>query len=395
MAEATGRHGGVLEALGTQPMVAEFLERAVAEDRVNHAYLFLGPRGSGQQEAARALASMVLCDQGGCGRCDTCLAIAAGTHPDVHHLSPDSATGYLIEQISQLIEDVQLTPIQGRSKVYVIDDADRLRDRAANALLKTIEEPPSGVILILMAPSMESVLPTIVSRCQSVPFRPVAPDHARAAVRARTGLDDTQAQIALSVTQTPDGAVAFLGDEGRMGRRRLMVDTLCAMARLSPWELLEAAENLARPLTLRSPDQTGTLKAADRWRAGLTEEEAGELATMEGFSSPKAVKERERQLKREVRARELSGIMEVIAVGESLVRDLLTLTASADQPLMNGDVAAALEALAPMTSIEGVLGCLDVLERAREDVAHNVTPRLALEVMLLSLKEELCPPSSR
>lgn len=374
-------HPAVLEALESQPLVSEFLERAVAEDRVNHAYLFVGPAGSGQMTAAKALASMVLCDEGGCGTCDTCGTVERLTHPDVRALSPGSAVGYLSDQVSFLIEDAQMAPMKGSSKVYIVQAADRLRDKAANALLKTIEEPPAGVIFIFMAPSLESVLPTIVSRCQPVPFRAVPPTQAQAMVRARTGVGDDQAAIALAVAGTPEGAVAYLRDPAAVGRRAAMVEALGSLASSTPWEVLQRAQAMA--------------ETAKDGQDELVKEHEKDMEQVADFLSRGALKEREKAFKRELRARERSSIMELIAAGESVMRDVLVTLSDAGQPPVNTDAAAALGALTARLDVAGALRCLEVLARGREDVVHNVTPRLALEVMLLSLKEELCPPSSR
>ena len=113
--------------------------------------------------------------------------VARHTHPDVHSYAPESVTGYLIGQTRDLIDDVALAPIRGRAKVYIIDRAERLRPESANALLKTLEEPPEGVTFILLGTSTETILPTIVSRCQCVPFRMIARLRPPKPSRARRG----------------------------------------------------------------------------------------------------------------------------------------------------------------------------------------------------------------
>ena len=147
-----------------QPRVRDFFAAAVREHRVGHAYLFLGAPGSGQQEAAMALAECLVCPKGGCDSCDECIRVAHRTHPDVHWLSPEGASGYVVEQVRQLIADVSLAPVRANAKVYILDRVDTLREASANALLKTIEEPPEGVVFILMARTADAVLPTISSR---------------------------------------------------------------------------------------------------------------------------------------------------------------------------------------------------------------------------------------
>ena len=125
----------LIARLETQPRVRDFLVRAVASGRASHAYLFVGAPGSGKLDAAWALAQALRCEDGGCGSCDCCVRVARHTHPDVHHLAPESATGYLISQTRDLLDDVALAPIRARRKVYIIERAEQLRANSANALL--------------------------------------------------------------------------------------------------------------------------------------------------------------------------------------------------------------------------------------------------------------------
>ena len=128
---------GLLAQLDTQPRVRDFLSHAVTTGRVSHAYLFVGAPGSGKLDAAWALAQALLCENDGCGACDACVRVARHTHPDVHVYEPESATGYLIAQVRDLLEDVALSPIRAPRKVYIIDRVEQLRANTANALLKT------------------------------------------------------------------------------------------------------------------------------------------------------------------------------------------------------------------------------------------------------------------
>ena len=154
----------LLAKLDTQERVRDFLTNAVASGRASHAYLFLGAPGAGKLDAAWALAQAFLCEQDGCGACDSCVRVARHTHPDVHYYTPESATGYLIAQTRELLDDVPLAPIRARAKVYIIDRAEQLRANTANALLKTLEEPPEHVLFILATTELHKVPATILSR---------------------------------------------------------------------------------------------------------------------------------------------------------------------------------------------------------------------------------------
>lgn len=371
-----------LEALSQQPRVQRFLASAVAEGRLSHAYLFVGAPGSGMLEAAYAVAQCVVCPNGGDADCDECIRIAHRTHPDVRYLKPESATGYLVSQVRDLIADVPLAPVRSKSKVYIVDSAGLLRGAAANALLKTIEEPPEGVMFILMARSVASVLPTIASRCQQIPFTIALPDAAEKAVELATGIAGTDACIALSVAQTPERAAEFLSSPARREVRRRVVRAVSGLARDDSWDVLVAAKEVVE--AVRAP--LAEIKSAQEAALG---ERADYLASS-------AMKQIEEANKRELTARERSGMIEALAAVESLLRDVLLRCEGVPARIVNEDVADVVDRIAATSCTEGVVHALDAVSRASSDLAHNVTPQLTIEVMLLSVKEALaCPPSSR
>ena len=194
-----------------QPKVRELLRAAVAQDRVSHAYLFTGPAGSNKTLAAYAFAQAVLCPKGPggprggeCGACDACRRIMRRKHPDVRFFSPEGASGYLVDQIRDIVADTALSPIQAARKVYILDRVDLLGVQAANAFLKTLEEPPADVVLVLLGRTRESVLPTIVSRCQVVPFRFIPPAEAAGIIAQNSGASPELSRVALAAC---DGSI--------------------------------------------------------------------------------------------------------------------------------------------------------------------------------------------
>ena len=147
----------LLAKLSGQKRVKSFLTRAVEGGRAAHAYLFVGAPGSGKLEAAWALAQALLCEDGGCGACDNCMRAARRTHPDVHDYTPESATGYLISQTRELLEDVALAPIRAKHKVYIIDRAEQTEGYEPGytpvAIVGTMYDSP----LVLDRPGFESL----------------------------------------------------------------------------------------------------------------------------------------------------------------------------------------------------------------------------------------------
>ncbi len=326
--------------------------------------------------AADALAQCVVCPHGADGSCDECIRVAHHTHPDVKHYTPAGVQGYLVEQVRELVDDVSLAPVRAKAKVYILESVDRLRGTSANALLKTIEEPPEGVMFILIARSADAVLPTIVSRCQQVPFRVIPLRTALEVVQHSARVSETEARIALSIVDTPERAIEFLASPGRRNVRRLMVRTLGELAHDDVWDVLVAARELCDAVR----------KPLDDARGGKTPYVS---ETDAEYLSAKALRQIEEAHKRELTARERSGIIEAIAAAESLLRDVLVYCEGAAEPIVNGDMEDAVERIAQSVSTAGVLMALDACRVAVANIARNVTPQLAIEVMLLSIKEAL------
>jgi DNA polymerase-3 subunit delta' len=150
------------------------LQHALRSGRIAHAYLFAGPSGSGRHETAMAFAQTLFCERGGddaCGECLSCRKVSHGNHPDLHKVAPDGQT-VKIEQIRDLQRELSYRSAGAGYKVYIIEAAETMTIPAANSLLKFLEEPPSPVVAILIVPGAKSVLPTILSRTQLVPFVP-------------------------------------------------------------------------------------------------------------------------------------------------------------------------------------------------------------------------------
>jgi DNA polymerase-3 subunit delta' len=159
-----------------QKDIAAQLRRSLERGRLAHAYLFAGPRGSGKEDMARTLAKALNCsekDHDSCDRCDSCRRVDEGVHPDVYWVRPESKSRRIqIEQMREFMKSVNLRSSLGGVKVGIVVDADCLGEEAANAFLKTLEEPPAQTVILLLTADPQRLLPTILSRCLRISFGP-------------------------------------------------------------------------------------------------------------------------------------------------------------------------------------------------------------------------------
>ena len=362
-----------------QNKAVSHLRSAIDTQTVGHAYLFVGPAGASKKTAAKAFACAMLCDDGGCGACRACYRIKKGMHPDVQIFEPEGAAGYLVEQIRPIIHDVHMRPVEAARKIYVVGQADLMRDAPANAFLKTLEEPPDNVVIIMLAPTLDSVMPTIASRCLVVRFDRIAPSAAVDLLRSRTAASRTEAQAALAATAgVLTRAVEFLESSSRRAARERMLGILKDLTVFDEFDVLASAREL---LTLvKAPLEE------------LKEQHAEELRARTEFIGKAPTKSVEDRQKRELTAREREGVAEILNVTESWLRDCLVMSQGLPDMVVNEDAADAMEEVAAIVTPGAATRALDAVNEARKRISYNVSPQLAVEVMLFDIREVLlCP----
>ena len=368
--------GDPFERIFGQPRVRDFLRASVANERVTHAYLFTGPAGSNKTQAAYALAQALVCEDGGCGSCGACTRVIRKTHPDVRYYAPEGAAGYLVGQVREIVADTALAPIQAKVKVYILDRVDLLGVSAANAFLKTLEEPPDDVVLILLGRTRESVLPTIVSRCSVVPFRHIPATEAAAIITQKTGATAEQARIAVeacggSITRSID----FLKSGESRGFRQQVIEALGRIADADSWDLVQ----LARGLTVAAKAPLDQIRIAQ-------EAELAENADVLGKAALNQIKERN---KRVLSARTLETFKQLTAITESYLRDVLAVCAQTPDLVINVDARLSIEDTAQRTDEACVARALEAVKTCTASISYNVSPETCISAMLLEIREAL------
>ncbi|MGL6173035.1 MAG: DNA polymerase III subunit delta' [Cellulosilyticaceae bacterium] len=162
-------------------MIKQYFKKSMMADKVSHSYIFEGPYGVGKRMMAKELAKTLLCEseQRPCGTCKNCKMVEAGTHPDISSVTKDTKVTKIDTVRDQVIKFMDIKPYVGKYKIVIVEEADTLNIEGQNAMLKTIEEPPSYGIVILVTKNLASLLPTIKSRCIHIRFSPLAGDHIR------------------------------------------------------------------------------------------------------------------------------------------------------------------------------------------------------------------------
>lgn len=261
---------GLPEQLVGHHWVIELIERSRTAGHDAHAYLLTGLPGIGKFTTAMAIAQTLLCpNSSACGLCRHCRLAARSVHPDLHLLEvPSDRKNIPIKDVHEFLQGIALTPVEAERKVYVIRGAEDLAEEGANALLKTLEEPPGSVTLILTAPDTTAVLPTIVSRCQVIALRPVAEAEIADQLTIGHGIDEERARtIARASEGRPGWAITAAEHPEVMQERHRRASDLFDLLNQGRLERIRYADGLAEAWGKHTEDVRDTLKAwIEAWR---------------------------------------------------------------------------------------------------------------------------------
>ncbi|BBU20646.1 DNA polymerase III subunit delta' [Mycobacterium xenopi] len=388
--------------VGQQAVEAELVAAARAargdsahSPAMSHAWLITGPPGSGRSVAALCFAAALQCTSDGvpgCGQCRACTTTMAGTHADVRRVIPEGLS-IGVDEMRAIVQIASRRPSTGRWQIVLIEDADRLTEGAANALLKVVEEPPPSTVFLLCAPSVdpEDIAITLRSRCRHVALvTPSATAIAQVLVDG-DGLDADTAAWAASVSGGHVGRARRLATDPDARRRRQRALELArdaatpSRAYAAAEELVAAAEAEAYELTAgRDEAETEELRTA--LGAGGTGK--GTAATLRGSTG--AIKDLERRQKsRQTRASRDALDRALIDLATYFRDSLMVATGAHTVRANHPDMADRAAAMAAHASPERLLRCIEAVLQCREALAVNVKPKFAVDAMVATIGQAL------
>jgi DNA polymerase-3 subunit delta' len=371
--------------VGQEAVVAQ-LQAAALGQGMTHAWLLTGPPGSGRSVAARAFSAALQCPDHGCGHCDSCHHAMAGTHADISVIVPEGLS-LGVKQTRAIVMATARRPTQSTWQITLIEDADRLTDEAANALLKAIEEPPPSGVVLLCAPSLEDMLPTIRSRCRVAAL--VTPSSASvAALLVSDGVDPAMAAFAAQAAQGHIGRARRLATDEATRQERREVLALPGSVQ-SVGSALQAAKNLVEAAKAEA-EALVVLRDEPEREALATALGAG--ATGKGYTggTPKGgaavLKDLETQQKSRAKRTTRDALDRALVDLAAFYRDVLALQVGSSAVPVHADLTKQAAGLARVSSPEDTLRRIDAVLACRTAIEGNVNAQLAVDAMALSLR---------
>ena len=379
----------VYDDLVGQEHITTILQGAVAashsdaqSQEMTHAWIFTGPPGSGRSSAAVAFAQALICPNQGCGTCNECRNAKAGGHPDVEIIRTEGLS-IKVEEIRELLTRVAWAPSMGGWRVVVMEDADRLTESAANALLKAIEEPGTRTVWLLCAPTLHDLLPTIRSRCRHIQLHTPSDEAVTKVLVNRDGITPAMAQFAARVSQGHIGRAKYLATNESVRSNR------AALMRL-PIQLnsLAAAFKAAQHLVDIATTEANTAsEARDEKEVNALQEAYGKGATGRGMATgaAKAVKELEKEQKSRATRMVRDSIDGALLDIATFYRDVMMVQAGNNEAIINTDMRDEIIKYASTHPHHTTIDKMSAIMAARVNLAHKAAPLLTCEALMCRL----------
>jgi DNA polymerase-3 subunit delta' len=381
--------GSVFDDLVGQEHIIEILQGAVAASRteeesqeMTHAWVFTGPPGSGRSSAAVAFAQALICPNNGCGTCSDCNSAKTSGHPDVEVIRTEGLS-IKVEEVRELLTRVAWAPSMGGWRVVVMEDADRLTESAANALLKAIEEPGARTVWLLCAPTLHDVLPTIRSRCRHLQLRTPSLEAVTKVLINRDNIAPGMADFAARVSQGHIGRAKYLAtNESVRSNRKLIMQLPLQLGSLAA--AFQAAQTL---VDLATQEANTSSDERDEKEIEKLQEAYGKGATGRGMATggAKAVKELEKEQKSRSTRMVRDSIDGALLDIATFYRDVMMVQSGNTESMINTDMREEIESYAASHPEHSTILKIKDLMDARANLAHNAAPLVTCEALMCQL----------
>jgi DNA polymerase-3 subunit delta' len=379
----------VFDDLVGQEHIIEILQGAVAASRsgeesqeMTHAWVFTGPPGSGRSSAAVAFAQALICPNNGCGTCNDCKSAKTHGHPDVEIIRTEGLS-IKVEEVRELLTRVAWAPSMGGWRVVVMEDADRLTESAANALLKAIEEPGTRTVWLLCAPTLHDVLPTIRSRCRHLQLRTPSLEAVTNVLVNRDHIAPGMADFAARVSQGHIGRAKYLAtnESVRSNRKTIMQLPLQLRSLAAAFQAAQTLVDLATTEANASSDER------DEKEVEKLQEAYGKGATGRGMATggAKAVKELEKEQKSRSTRMVRDSIDGALLDIATFYRDVMMVQSGNVDSMINIDMRQQVESHAANSPSHSTINKINAIMEARENLAQNSAPLVTCEALMCIL----------
>ena len=379
----------VFGSLIDQTEVISILKDAVEASRMvdnksqsmTNTWLFTGPPGSGRSNAAIAFAAALVCKDGGCSKCNDCMSTIIGTHADVE-LIKTAGLSIKIDEVRELISRASWAPSVANYRVVVMEDADRLTESAANALLKVIEEPGLRTIWLLCAPTLTDVLPTIRSRCRHLSLRTPSTKAIAKLLIERDGVESNTADFVARASGGHIGRARRLATDSTARENRSNIMKLPFMIKdvssaFKAAQFLVDAAKADALVDAEKKDEDEISKLKEAWGATGSKLVAG---------GAKVVKELEKEQKSRSTRMVRDYLDRALLDLSTLYRDVLLVQSNSVDSLINQDLISQINQLAQATKPEQTIRKIEAILKTRRNLAQNAAPLLLIEALMCELR---------